>query len=306
MHESSTQIIPDVSDVPRHVAIIMDGNGRWARQRGLPRLEGHRRGVEAVRTAMARLAAQVAEDEGCLAGGRVPAPIDVAAWIAASGVSIVEPGQADLLKEHFPFTATWLHERRPCYAVVVGDQAVSICYSARRTGTVAEAGVDTAEVFRGRGYAALYRNTVLQAPEGCDFDFLTAAGPVPDNGDRRRPRPAMNLFLVEGAADLKAGEVERAPVDTLKTQHHVVCAHQIRRAVVHHPLVVLRVVLGLIVADEDVPVGVAEIRSKPEPVVRVTPHAVGHHPRRRDVRTAASVDAHPELTRCARSILTHP
>jgi undecaprenyl diphosphate synthase len=37
--------------VPRHVAIIMDGNGRWAKQRGLPRIEGHRRGVEAVRTA---------------------------------------------------------------------------------------------------------------------------------------------------------------------------------------------------------------------------------------------------------------
>lgn len=35
--------------LPRHVAIIMDGNGRWARQRGLPRVEGHRRGVEAVR-----------------------------------------------------------------------------------------------------------------------------------------------------------------------------------------------------------------------------------------------------------------
>jgi undecaprenyl diphosphate synthase len=34
---------------PHHVAIIMDGNGRWAKARGLPRLEGHRRGVEAVR-----------------------------------------------------------------------------------------------------------------------------------------------------------------------------------------------------------------------------------------------------------------
>jgi undecaprenyl diphosphate synthase len=34
---------------PRHVAIIMDGNGRWAKSRGLPRGEGHRRGVEAVR-----------------------------------------------------------------------------------------------------------------------------------------------------------------------------------------------------------------------------------------------------------------
>ena len=35
--------------LPRHVAIIMDGNGRWAKRRHLPRLEGHRRGVEAVR-----------------------------------------------------------------------------------------------------------------------------------------------------------------------------------------------------------------------------------------------------------------
>jgi undecaprenyl diphosphate synthase len=36
-------------EVPRHVAIIMDGNGRWASARGLPRTEGHRRGVEALR-----------------------------------------------------------------------------------------------------------------------------------------------------------------------------------------------------------------------------------------------------------------
>jgi undecaprenyl diphosphate synthase len=36
--------------VPAHIAIIMDGNGRWAKQRGLPRIEGHRRGVETVRT----------------------------------------------------------------------------------------------------------------------------------------------------------------------------------------------------------------------------------------------------------------
>ncbi len=43
---------PAPARIPQHVAIIMDGNGRWARQRGLPRLEGHRRGVEAVRTVM--------------------------------------------------------------------------------------------------------------------------------------------------------------------------------------------------------------------------------------------------------------
>jgi len=46
---SSTTVIPETSAIPRHVAIIMDGNGRWAKQRALPRVAGHRRGVEAVR-----------------------------------------------------------------------------------------------------------------------------------------------------------------------------------------------------------------------------------------------------------------
>ena len=48
-HASSTQEVPLHDEVPRHVAIIMDGNGRWARSRMLPRIAGHRRGVEAVR-----------------------------------------------------------------------------------------------------------------------------------------------------------------------------------------------------------------------------------------------------------------
>jgi len=46
---SSTRAIPDADALPRHVAIIMDGNGRWAKQRLLPRFAGHRRGVETVR-----------------------------------------------------------------------------------------------------------------------------------------------------------------------------------------------------------------------------------------------------------------
>jgi undecaprenyl diphosphate synthase len=46
---SSTLAVPDPNKVPRHIAIIMDGNGRWARKRFLPRVVGHTRGVEAVR-----------------------------------------------------------------------------------------------------------------------------------------------------------------------------------------------------------------------------------------------------------------
>jgi undecaprenyl diphosphate synthase len=41
--------VPDTAAVPRHVAIIMDGNGRWAKRRLMPRVAGHRKGVEALR-----------------------------------------------------------------------------------------------------------------------------------------------------------------------------------------------------------------------------------------------------------------
>lgn len=44
MSKSKTQ-----ASLPRHIAVVMDGNGRWARQRGLPRVSGHRKGGEAVR-----------------------------------------------------------------------------------------------------------------------------------------------------------------------------------------------------------------------------------------------------------------
>lgn len=48
--QSSTQAVPDQQDIPQHVAIIMDGNGRWAKKRFLPRVAGHQRGVESVRS----------------------------------------------------------------------------------------------------------------------------------------------------------------------------------------------------------------------------------------------------------------
>ena len=48
-HPSSTREVPAAGSVPRHLAIIMDGNGRWAKRRFLPRVAGHRKGVETVR-----------------------------------------------------------------------------------------------------------------------------------------------------------------------------------------------------------------------------------------------------------------
>ncbi|MDQ3186993.1 MAG: polyprenyl diphosphate synthase [Pseudomonadota bacterium] len=49
---SSTREIPETGMIPRHIAIIMDGNGRWAKDRFMPRVAGHKRGVETVRTAI--------------------------------------------------------------------------------------------------------------------------------------------------------------------------------------------------------------------------------------------------------------
>ena len=49
MPESSTQPLEPIQKVPSHIAIVMDGNGRWAASRGLPRLAGHRAGTENLR-----------------------------------------------------------------------------------------------------------------------------------------------------------------------------------------------------------------------------------------------------------------
>jgi undecaprenyl diphosphate synthase len=49
---SSTLTVPETASIPRHVAIVMDGNGRWATSRKLPRVAGHKRGVDAVREAV--------------------------------------------------------------------------------------------------------------------------------------------------------------------------------------------------------------------------------------------------------------
>src|SRR6478736_8841109 len=56
---ATPQLSPQAKSViPTHVAMIMDGNGRWAKQRSLPRVEGHRNGVESVR-AVVRAAGEV-------------------------------------------------------------------------------------------------------------------------------------------------------------------------------------------------------------------------------------------------------
>ena len=51
---SSTQIIPEHTDVPQHICVVMDGNGRWAKKRLLPRVLGHKTGVTTLENMAAR------------------------------------------------------------------------------------------------------------------------------------------------------------------------------------------------------------------------------------------------------------
>ena len=53
---SARKDVPAVLDGPQHVAIIMDGNGRWAKRQGKPRLEGHKAGISRIRRALRALA----------------------------------------------------------------------------------------------------------------------------------------------------------------------------------------------------------------------------------------------------------
>lgn len=61
LFSSSTRAIPDIQPIPRHIAVIMDGNGRWAKKRFLPRMAGHQRGVQTVREMVRSCATQGVE-----------------------------------------------------------------------------------------------------------------------------------------------------------------------------------------------------------------------------------------------------
>jgi RimJ/RimL family protein N-acetyltransferase len=86
---------------------------------------------------------------------------------AAEGVVVIGPEHREFLRAHYSWTADHLAAYWPCVAVVADDDVVSACFSARLTPAAAEAGVDTVEAFRGRGYAvrvaAAWANLVRQS-----------------------------------------------------------------------------------------------------------------------------------------------
>ena len=55
--KTSTQAIPEHHRIPRHIAVIMDGNGRWAKKRFMPRVMGHKKGLDALENLCAECSA---------------------------------------------------------------------------------------------------------------------------------------------------------------------------------------------------------------------------------------------------------
>lgn len=72
---------------------------------------------------------------------------------APEGVTAIGPENVDVLRAHYSYTADHLDELSPVFAMVEQGSAVSACFSSRNTAIAAEAGVDTEEPYRGRGYA---------------------------------------------------------------------------------------------------------------------------------------------------------
>jgi hypothetical protein len=112
--------------------------------------------------------------------------------------TLISPDNAGVLLPHFPWTATELPYRLPCAAIVVDGVAVALCCSSRNTPRAAEAGVDTIEEYRGRGYATTATATWAQA--------VRASGRIPfystwwENAASRGVARA--LGLIQFAVDL--------------------------------------------------------------------------------------------------------
>jgi undecaprenyl diphosphate synthase len=118
----------DPALLPQHVAIIMDGNGRWAQQRGLPRIEGHRRGVQSVRSTI---------EEGCRLGlGQLTLfclstenwkrPQDELDFLMALLHEYLLMERAEIMKENIRFTTIGRREGLPDNVLCEMDENIRL------------------------------------------------------------------------------------------------------------------------------------------------------------------------------------
>ncbi len=136
----STPLPPTLDDVPpdkrpRHIAIIMDGNGRWAQRQNLPRIEGHRRGVASVRLAVEE-AARLKLDQltlYCLSSENWKRPTSELEFLMHLLEQYMIEERTTIMKENIRVAVIGRREGIPEPTLREMDQTVSM--SAANTGT---------------------------------------------------------------------------------------------------------------------------------------------------------------------------
>jgi undecaprenyl diphosphate synthase len=120
---------PDPDRLPRHVAIIMDGNGRWARQRGLPRIEGHRQGVASVRRITEHCARLGLEQLTlyCLSSENWRRPAAEISFLMHLLEQYVTEERSLLMKERIRLAMIGRREGLPADTLAALDRTVELC-----------------------------------------------------------------------------------------------------------------------------------------------------------------------------------
>jgi undecaprenyl diphosphate synthase len=126
----------DPARLPRHVAVIMDGNGRWAQQRGLPRIEGHRRGVHSVRCTIEECCRLGIEQLTlfCLSTENWKRPQAELDFLMALLREYLLLERAEIMEQNIRFTVIGRREGLPDHVLAEMDENIRV--SSKNTGMV--------------------------------------------------------------------------------------------------------------------------------------------------------------------------
>ncbi len=126
----------DPARLPRHVAVIMDGNGRWAQQRGLPRVEGHRRGVQSVRSTIEECCRLGIEQLTlyCLSTENWKRPQEEIDFLMTLLREYLILERAEIMAQNIRFTVIGRREQLPDYVLAEMDENIRV--SSSNTGMV--------------------------------------------------------------------------------------------------------------------------------------------------------------------------
>ncbi|VTS07070.1 isoprenyl transferase [Tuwongella immobilis] len=119
----------DADRLPRHVAIIMDGNGRWAQERGKPRAEGHLQGVQTVRTIVEE-ASQLGIEQltlYCLSSENWKRPQPEVDFLMALLQQYLISQRADLIEQNLRFAMIGRREQLPAPVLHELDENIRLC-----------------------------------------------------------------------------------------------------------------------------------------------------------------------------------